>query len=213
MRTTQCSSHVDDSPNQLGLHAVGRRHEIIDGDHYLNPAPATYHQRLSGRIHFQLYEQIDLPRIGEVYCAPTDVQLTDHDIVQPDLIVVLNERKAIITPTKIKGVPDLVVEILSESMIKNDRVLKKELYERVGIPEYWIVDLEEHLVDQFVLTRRGHDSKRHCQSQPGVVTAYLTRVEHLMSTIKRQIVLGDLPHDLFVIHLATQEQRAPETTA
>ena len=137
----------------------GRRHEIIDGDHYLNPAPATYHQRLSGRIHFQLYEQIDLPRIGEVYCAPTDVQLTDHDIVQPDLIVVLNERKAIITPTKIKGVPDLVVEILSESTIKNDRVLKKELFERVGIPEYWIVDPEEHAVDQFVLAVEHYDHR------------------------------------------------------
>ena len=137
----------------------GRRHEIIDGDHYMNPAPATYHQRLSGRIHFQLYEQINVPGIGEVYLAPTDVQLTDHDIVQPDLIVVLDERRTIITPSKIKGIPHLVVEILSDSTINNDRVLKKELYERVGIPEYWIVDPEEHSVDQFVLANERY---AHC---------------------------------------------------
>ena len=134
----------------------GRRHEIIDGDHYMNPAPATYHQRLSRKIHFQLYEQIELQGLGEVYNAPTDVQLTDHDIVQPDLIVVLNDRRIIITPTKIKGVPHLVVEILSDSTAKNDRVLKKELYERVGVPEYWIVNPEEHVVDQFVLANEGY---------------------------------------------------------
>ena len=152
----------------------GRRHEIIDGDHYMNPAPATYHQRLAGRIHFQLYQQINLPGLGEVYLAPTDVQLTDNDIVQPDLIVVLNERRTIITPTKIKGVPHVVVEILSESTIDQDRVLKRELYERVGIPEYWIVDPEEHIVDQLMLedgryaNRGPFDEDLRAVASPGV---------------------------------------------
>ena len=137
----------------------GRRHELIDGDHYVNPAPATYHQRVSRKIHFQLFEQIELQGLGEVYNAPTDLQVTPHDVVQPDLIVVLNERRTIITPTKIKGVPHLVVEILSDSTAENDRVLKKDLYERVGIPEYWIVDPKEHRVDQFALAD-GHYAHR-----------------------------------------------------
>jgi len=64
--------------------------------------------------------------------------------------VVLNERSRIITPTGIQGIPHLVVEILADSTIDNDRVLKQELYERAGIPEYWIVDPQEHKVDQFV---------------------------------------------------------------
>jgi Uma2 family endonuclease len=129
----------------------GRRHEVIDGDHYVNPAPNTNHQRFSGRIYFQLFDQIEESDRGEVFAAPTDVQLTDHDIVQPDLIIVMRERRLIITPIKIKGTPDLIVEILSPSTEQNDCVLKKELYERVGVPEYWIASPDEHSVDQFVL--------------------------------------------------------------
>ena len=129
----------------------GRRHEVIDGDHYMNPAPTTDHQRFSRRIQFQLYDQIEETERGEVFNAPTDLQLTDHDIVQPDLIIVMSERRSIITPTKVKGTPNLIVEILSPSTKKNDCVLKKELYERVGVPEYWIVDPDENMVDQFVL--------------------------------------------------------------
>ncbi len=129
----------------------GRRHEIIDGDHYVNPAPTTNHQRFSRRIQFQLYDQIEETGRGEVFDAPCDVQLTDHDIVQPDLIVVMNERRLIITPAKIEGVPDLIVEVLSPTTKKLDRVLKKDLYERVGVPEYWIVDPNDHAVEQFVL--------------------------------------------------------------
>jgi Uma2 family endonuclease len=129
----------------------GRRHEIIDGDHYVNPAPSTYHQHVSKRLPHQLYTQIELAGHGILYSAPVDVHLTDHDIVQPDLVVILNAKKQIITPTKVKGVPDLLVEILSPSSLDNDRRLKRNLYERCGIPEYWIVDPFEHKLEQLVL--------------------------------------------------------------
>ena len=129
----------------------GKRHEIIDGDHYMNPAPSTYHQTVSRRIHFDLYQQIELNDLGVVYYAPTDLQLTDFDIVQPDLVVVLNERVQQITPTKIKCVPHLIVEIISPSNATYDRVLKKQLYERTGVPEYWVVDPAEHVVEQVLL--------------------------------------------------------------
>lgn len=131
--------------------ADGRRHEIIDGAHFVNPAPGTYHQTLSRRIQFQLYAQIELTGRGQGYNAPTDLELSAHDIVQPDLIVVLNERRTIVTPTKIKGIPHLVVEILSDSTANLDRRLKKEMCLRTGVPEYWIVAPEEHLVEQWVL--------------------------------------------------------------
>lgn len=129
----------------------GRRHEIINGDHFVNPAPSTYHQTVSKRLQFQLYSQIELQGLGVLFDAPVDVQLSDHDIVQPDLVVVLNVKKTIITPTKIKGIPDLIVEILSPSSQENDRVLKKDLYQRSGVPEYWIVDPFEHSLAQLVL--------------------------------------------------------------
>ena len=131
--------------------ADGRRHEIIDGDHYVNPAPETNHQRVSRRMQLQLMLQIEETGRGEVFDAPTDLQLSLSDVVQPDLIIILQRNRTIVTPTKIKGVPDLVVEITSPSSEKSDRELKKELYRRSGVPEYWVVDPTEHVVEQYVL--------------------------------------------------------------
>lgn len=83
--------------------------------------------------------------------APVDLQLSEHDIVQPDLVIVTTERRQIITPTKIKGVPDLIVEILSSSNSQYDLVTKRRLYQQTGIPEYWIVMPDEHQVWQLIL--------------------------------------------------------------
>ncbi len=127
----------------------GFRHEIIDGEHYMSPAPSTNHQRVSRKIQFQLYDQIELKKLGEVFNAPTDVELAMHDIVQPDLVVVLESQTHIITPKKIKGIPNLVIEILSESNPQHDLILKFEMYQRSGVPEYWIVDPDEQTVQQY----------------------------------------------------------------
>lgn len=131
----------------------------------MNPAPNTYHQTVSRRIQFQLYTQLELPGLGVVFDAPTDLQLSDMDIVQPDLIIVLQRNRHIVTPTKIKGIPDLVVEILSPASEVVDRVLKKELYRKSAIPEFWIVDPDEHAVDQFVLRQDAFQLLgRHAES-------------------------------------------------
>ena len=133
----------------------GKRHEVIDGEHFVNPAPGTYHQTVSRRLQFALYSLIEVKKLGQVFNAPVDLQLGDHNIVQPDIIVVLAESEQIITPTKIKGVPDLVIEILSPATKENDRVLKRQVYERAGIPEYWIVDPFEHSITQLLLDSQG----------------------------------------------------------
>lgn len=128
----------------------GKRHEIIGGAHVMNPAPSTYHQFVSRRIQFQLYSKIELAGLGSVINAPVDVQVSEYDIVQPDIVVVLKENR-IITPSKVKGIPDHIIEILSPSTENNDRHLKKNLYERCGVPEYWIVDPFEHSIVQLRL--------------------------------------------------------------
>ncbi|MCA8960012.1 MAG: Uma2 family endonuclease [Planctomycetes bacterium] len=124
----------------------GKRHEIVDGDHFMNPSPNLDHQTISRRLQFELYQKIELTGLGQVFDAPTDVQLSPHDIVVPDLVVVLKENR-ILTPSRIKGVPDLIVEILSPSNRDYDTGLKRTTYERAGVPEYWIVDPESREID------------------------------------------------------------------
>ena len=129
----------------------GLRHEIIAGEHYVNASPSTQHQHVSKRLQYQLYTKIELAGLGVLYDAPIDVQLSEFDIVKPDLVIILNDNVRKITPTKIKVAPHLVVEILSPSTAGNDRTIKKDLYERSGVSEYWIVDPFEQQVDQWVL--------------------------------------------------------------
>ncbi len=131
--------------------ADGLRHEIIDGVHFVNAAPSTVHQHVSKRLQYQLYTKIELAGLGVMFSAPVDVQFSEFDVVQPDLVVVLNENVRKITPTKIKVAPHLVVEILSPSTSDYDRTHKKNLYEKFGVQEYWLVDPFEQSVEQWVL--------------------------------------------------------------
>jgi len=94
-------------------------------------------------------------KAGQVFAAPTDVVLSDVDVVQPDLLFVASARHAIITETHIHGAPDLVIEILSATSRKTDAVIKRKLYERHGIPEYWIVDPELETVTVYRLVAAG----------------------------------------------------------
>ncbi len=135
----------------------GKRHEIIDGRHYMNASPAPRHQAISRHIQFQLYLQIEQAKLGQVINSPIDVQLSDNDVVQPDLVVVLAENR-IITQTRIRGVPDLVIEILSPSNRRHDTELKKQLYEQFGVPEYWIVDPDECVVSRYLQDAAGRFS-------------------------------------------------------
>jgi Uma2 family endonuclease len=133
----------------------GLRHEIIGGEHVAEPAPATYHQKISRWLQHQLFEQIELRGWGQVFNAPTDLHLSRHDVVQPDLLVVLAARESLVGEAKIEGPPDLVVEILSRSSRDRDQRLKRELYRSRGVREYWIVDPEARTVEQLVLEPDG----------------------------------------------------------
>ena len=105
-------------------------HELIDGEHFMAPAPGTHHQTILGHLFFQLYAQIELAGTGRVFCAPVDVQLSQFDIVEPDIVAIGADRDRIIHPTRVIGAPDFVVEILSPHTRRKDRELKRALYER-----------------------------------------------------------------------------------
>ena len=153
----------------------GRRHEIVDGEHHVTASPALTHQRVSKHVHFQLYEQIERQGKGEVFAAPTAVQLSDFDVVEPDLLVVLAQHDGLLKETRVAGPPDLVVEILSPSSRRLDRRIKLALYQRAGVHEYWIVDPVEQEVEKYrrqgnLLVRVGVFGERIAfDGLPGVV--------------------------------------------
>lgn len=134
----------------------GKRHEIIDGDHYVTPSPSTKHQRILGNLHLAFGTFLKQRKIGEVFVAPYDVVLSDLDVVEPDLLFVSSDRSSIITEKNIQGAPDLVVEILSEGTRKTDEVIKRKLYERNSIPEYWIVDPALEIVKVYRMSDQGY---------------------------------------------------------
>ena len=116
------------------------RHEIIDGEHYVTPSPMTRHQRISGRLFHLLQAHLENHPGGEVFFAPLDVLLSRFDIVVPDLVYISHERARFLTEKNLQGPPDLAVEILSPATKARDQHLKRDLYERVGVREYWLVD-------------------------------------------------------------------------
>jgi Uma2 family endonuclease len=128
----------------------GRRHEIIDGEHYVTPSPNTRHQELVGRLHFELALYLrDHPQAGRVFLAPFDVVFTRWDVVEPDLLLVAGDQTSIITDKNVQGAPALVVEILSPSTRKTDEQVKRRLFDRGGVREYWLVDPELELIKVF----------------------------------------------------------------
>ncbi|MEW6378176.1 MAG: Uma2 family endonuclease [bacterium] len=144
----------------------GKRHEIIDGDHFMSPSPSTRHQRISRNLAIIIASFLREQELGELFYAPCDVILSDHDIVVPDLIYVSNQNKGIITEDNIQGPPDLIVEILSPSTRSYDQVLKKDLYEAFGVKEYWIIDPDKETVEIYRLSAgRFPGSEIHSRSQ------------------------------------------------
>lgn len=120
----------------------GRRHELIGGEHYMTPAPTTVHQELLGKLFHILYQHVATNQLGRVFFAPVDVVLSPQDVIQPDLIFISNNRRHRLTPQNVQGAPDLVVEIISENSRRLDKKLKRNLYARYDVLEFWLFDPE-----------------------------------------------------------------------
>lgn len=118
----------------------GNRHEILDGEHYVTAAPYPKHQRVLRELLFGLHSFLRQHRLGEVFSAPLDVVLSRHDVIQPDLLFISNERRPILTQKNLQGAPDLAIEILSATTRRFDEGIKLARYERFGVRECWLVD-------------------------------------------------------------------------
>ena len=130
------------------------RYEIIDGDLCMTPAPVTRHQKISKNLLFEIERFLRTNPLGEIFAAPVDMVFSREppQVVVPDLVFVAAEHLSLITEKNLQGIPDLLVEILSPTTATSDRQVKHALYERVGVPEYWVVDPERNSVQVFRLS-------------------------------------------------------------
>jgi len=125
----------------------GKRHELIDGEHYVTPSPNTRHQAVSGNLYFLLRSWLEQHPVGRIFYAPFDIVFTRFDVVEPDLLYMSNERAAsVLTEKHVTGAPEIIIETASPSTRKRDETIKRRLYERSGVSEYWVVDPELDVV-------------------------------------------------------------------
>jgi Uma2 family endonuclease len=131
----------------LAIPDDGRRHEIIDGEYYVSPSPGFKHQDIVAELIRQLRNHVLAHNLGHLLGSPCDV-LSEHTIVQPDVLYVSKSR-ALIVSGVLRGIPDLVIEVLSPSNRHYDEHVKYKIYESAGVFEYWIVDHDAESVKVF----------------------------------------------------------------
>ncbi len=128
------------------------RYELIEGELIVTPAPGVEHQLAVQEFLFILHEYVEQQRLGTVFLSPADIRLIPESIVQPDIFVVPPAvgpplgRKAKWSDVKALV---LAVEIVSPSSVRTDRLHKRDLYMRAGLPDYWVVDVDARVVEQW----------------------------------------------------------------
>jgi Uma2 family endonuclease len=140
------------------------RYEVIRGELFVTPAPGTPHQRAVRELCSALQAYVAGHRLGEALPAPFEVEFTEDSAVQPDVLVTLEPPGVHLTATRLYGPPALLVEAVSYSSKRTDRLQKRQLYQEEGVPEYWIVDTDARHVERW----------RRNDSSPEIVTRALT---------------------------------------
>ncbi|MDY6969835.1 MAG: Uma2 family endonuclease [Spirochaetota bacterium] len=152
-------------------------YELIHGEFVMVPSPETYHQEISRNIEYFLWDFVRKNSLGFVYFAPFDVVFSKENVVQPDILYISKERSKIITENNIQGAPDLIIEILSKSTAERDKTLKKTLYAKYGVKEYWIVDPETKTVEVLILQKTGYAIDRIYKKNDTLTTSLLEELK------------------------------------
>ncbi len=126
------------------------RFEVIEGELFVTPSPGTRHQRAVIALVRSLVDYVEAHELGEVLTAPYEVQFSGDTAVQTDVLVILNDRMGNLTPDRFRGPPSLVVEVVSYSSKRTDRLQKRQLYLAGAVEEYWIVDPTLRRVERWV---------------------------------------------------------------
>jgi Uma2 family endonuclease len=119
---------------------LGLNCELINDTIFISPSPLFAHQDLCDELTSLIRTFVKTTDLGKCVSSPIDVYLSDTNVFQPDMIYIAKENLHIVKQGKVKGAPDLVIEILSQSNKKSDLVTKKAVYEKTGVKEYFVVN-------------------------------------------------------------------------
>jgi len=161
----------------------GPRYQLIEGELYLSPSPNRYHQIVSRNIEFLLLKYLEEHPVGELYHAPFDVYLSEHDVYQPDIVFVKKEHFEVLTDAGIEGTPDLVVEILSPSNAYLDKKAKLHSYARTGVNELWLVDPDTRLVQVYFPQQSAQSPSATHGEKDSFVSPHLPGLEIALAAI------------------------------
>lgn len=164
-----------DSPN----------YELQNGKIVYTPSPIFKHQETQNLLSTYLTMHVLQNKLGKVVTAPMDTKFNENNVFQPDILFVQQDRLAIINKI-VDGAPDLVVEILSPANDAKEMSYKKYIYETSGVKEYWIINIEQQTLIQYLLI----DNELHRQKQL-TITDTLQAVAVPNFTIKLQLIFGE----------------------
>lgn len=137
----------------------GNRYEVIGGELIMSPAPSSIHQKVSRDLEWIIWQFVKEKSLGEIYHAPIDVVFNEgtagEETVQPDILFIAAANAQIIKPRGIFGAPDLIVEIISASSEYRDMVVKRAIYEKNRVAEYWLVNPYMKSITVLALTEKG----------------------------------------------------------
>jgi Uma2 family endonuclease len=164
----------------------GNRYELVNGQlQLMSPAPTVAHQLVVSELHRLISESCQSDYI--ILFAPIDVILSPHEVRQPDIVLVHRKRMNILKKRGVEGAPDLVAEILSPSTLKRDKIDKLKTYAAFRVPEYWIVDPDKGILEQFVLLNERYELVDIFQGSETVSSPNIPCVSFTMAEIMEKI--------------------------
>jgi Uncharacterized protein conserved in cyanobacteria len=161
------------------------RYELIEGELFVSRAPGIPHQRVLNNLQMALGSYLKENPIGIVVPGAGAV-FSDYDAVIPDLVFVRNERwSEVVTETRFTGAPDLVIEIMSPGKENRDRdlLVKRQLYAKYGVAEYWVIDPENRLVGVYRLQNKRLESAASLRNGDEIATSLLPDFRITVSSV------------------------------
>jgi Uma2 family endonuclease len=164
------------------------RYELIDGELLVTPAPRPVHQIAVTLLLRRIAHYVDAERLGMALISPSDLELEPDTVTQPDIFVVPSAYSRDAGPlrewSQVRGLL-LAVEVISPSSVRTDRVTKRKFFQRVGVPEYWVVDLDARSVERWHPADDAPEVVRHqLEWRPsGSETAMLLELQAFFATV------------------------------